>query len=177
MARRTTRGLRGSTLEEMINISNDIYREKNLAVIQKIPTPITPMEMDRDRHITLAYFDKKSTVDYMGVIQGIPICFDAKECATDTFPLSNIHEHQIAFMSDFQKQSGIAFFILRYTHKDENYLFPFEVIEQYWNRMMQGGRRSFTYEEIDKRYKIESNRNILIDYLSSFSKYIDDVES
>ena len=62
-----TRGLRGSTLEDFINHTNDSYREKHLALIQKIPTPITPIEIDKaSRHITLAYFDQKSTVDYIG---------------------------------------------------------------------------------------------------------------
>ncbi|MBQ4282609.1 MAG: Holliday junction resolvase RecU, partial [Lachnospira sp.] len=98
-----SRGLRGSTLEDMINLSNEKYEQSNLALIQKIPTPITPMTIDKaTRHITLAYFDKKSTVDYIGVVQGIPVCFDAKEIATDTFPLQNIHEHQIDFMANFE---------------------------------------------------------------------------
>ena len=50
-----TRGLRGSTLEELINRTNESYLEKVLALIQKIPTPITPIEIDKaSRHITLA---------------------------------------------------------------------------------------------------------------------------
>ena len=54
-----SRGLRGSTLEDMINHTNDLYREKKLALIQKIPTPITPVSIDKtSRHITLAYFDQ-----------------------------------------------------------------------------------------------------------------------
>ena len=69
-------------LEELINYTNEYYREKKLAVVQKIPTPIKPIRMDKDSsQITLAYFEKDSTVDYIGVVQGIPICFDAKECA------------------------------------------------------------------------------------------------
>ena len=53
-----TRGLRGSTLEDMINMTNESYREKGLALIQKIPTPITPINIDQStRHITLAYFE------------------------------------------------------------------------------------------------------------------------
>ena len=80
-----TRGLRGSTLEDLLNRTNDSYREKKLALIQKIPTPITPIEIDKkSRHITLAYFDMKSTVDYIGAVQGIPVCFDAKECAVSS---------------------------------------------------------------------------------------------
>ena len=98
MATWNSRGLRGSTLEEFINRTNEIYQENGLALIQKIPTPITPINIDKQtRHITLAYFDQKSTVDYIGAVQGIPVCFDAKECNTDTFPLANIHEHQVAF--------------------------------------------------------------------------------
>ena len=108
-----SRGLRGSTLEEMINKTNEKYSENKLALIQKVPTPITPINIDKNsRHITLAYFEKKSTVDYIGAVQGIPVCFDAKECNTDTFPLQNIHEHQIIFMENFEKQGGISFFVL-----------------------------------------------------------------
>ncbi len=107
-----SRGLRGSVLEEMINMTNTVYRDNNLALIQKIPTPITPITIDKEsRHITLAYFDRKSTVDYIGTVQGIPVCFDAKECRTDTFSLQNIHEHQYEFMKDFEEQGGISFII------------------------------------------------------------------
>ena len=88
MATWKTRGLRGSLLEDLINRTNEKYREQGLALIQKVPTPITPMKIDQEsRHITLAYFDQKSTVDYIGVVQGIPVCFDAKECALTTFSL------------------------------------------------------------------------------------------
>ena len=105
MATWNSRGLRGSLLEEMINMSNEKYRENHLALIQKVPTPITPITIDKEtRHITLAYFDQKSTVDYIGAVQGIPICFDAKECAVDTFSLQNIHPHQVEFMKDFEAQ-------------------------------------------------------------------------
>ena len=110
MATWKSRGLRGQGLEEMLNFVNDIYLQRGLALIQKIPTPITPIEIDKkNRHITLAYFDKKSTVDYIGAVQGIPVCFDAKECAYDRFSLANIHEHQIEFMKSFEEQKGISF--------------------------------------------------------------------
>ena len=74
-----SRGLRGSTLEDLLNRTNEKYLEHDLALIQKIPTPITPINIDKaSRHITLAYFEQKSTVDYIGAVQGIPNCFDAK---------------------------------------------------------------------------------------------------
>lgn len=60
MATWNSRGLRGSSLEELINYTNEYYREKKLAVVQKIPTPIKPIRMDKDSsQITLAYFGKR----------------------------------------------------------------------------------------------------------------------
>ena len=171
MATWNSRGLRGSRLEDMINTTNDVYMEKSLAVVQKIPTPITPVKMDNEsRHITLAYFEKKSTVDYIGVAQGIPICFDAKECAKETFPMMNIHEHQIEFMDSFEAQGGIAFIILEFTNLDEIYYIPLRDIFKFYNRAKNGGRKSFTYDEVDKSYRIKSQGEAKVHYLEMVNK-------
>lgn len=161
-----TRGLRGSTLEELINLTIEKYKDNEIALIQKIPTPIKPIKIDQtSRHITLAYFEQKSTVDYIGVVQGIPICFDAKECNTDTFPLQNIHEHQVMFMEQFEKQDGISFIIIHYTHKDEMYYIPFSYIKEFFERSNNGGRKSFKFEEIDHTYKIKSKNGVPVHFL------------
>ena len=166
MATWNTRGLRGSTLEDMINRTNDRYREKGLALIQKVPTPITPIKIDKEhRHITLAYFEQKSTVDYIGAVQGIPVCFDAKECAADTFSLQNIHEHQVRFMERFERQGGVAFFLIYYTHKDQLYYLPFARLLEFWRRAEEGGRKSFRYDELDARFFLPKKHGILVPYL------------
>lgn len=171
MATWNSRGLRGSTLEDMINRTNEKYAENGLALIQKIPTPITPVKMDKEtRHITLAYFDQKSTVDYIGAVQGIPICFDAKECAVDTFSLQNVHEHQINFMRDFEKQGGIAFVLIFYTHKNLLYYLTFEKLYEFWKRSVEGGRKSFRFDELDKDYCLPKKSGILVPYLDMINK-------
>ncbi len=173
MATWNSRGLRGSTLEDFINLSNEKYLSSGLAVIQKIPTPIKPIKIDKDsRHITLAYFDQKSTVDYIGVVQGIPVCFDAKETAVDTFPLTNIHPHQITFMENFEKQHGISFIILYFSARDEFYYIPFCDIMKFWLRGENGGRKSFTYDEIDKNYQIHGSKGVIVHYLETLQKDI-----
>lgn len=173
MATWNSRGLRGSTLEDFINMSNEKYLANGLALIQKIPTPIKPIKMDQEsRHITLAYFDQKSTIDYIGVVQGIPVCFDAKETAVDTFPLQNIHKHQIEFMTNFEKQNGISFIILYFSSRDEFYYIPFCDIIHYWLRGENGGRKSFTYDEIDKSYQIHSSKGVIVHYLEALQKDI-----
>ncbi len=171
MATWNSRGLRGSTLEEFINLSNEKYLENGLALIQKVPTPITPINIDKEtRHITLAYFDQKSTVDYIGAVQGIPVCFDAKECNTDTFPLQNIHAHQVAFMENFEKQGGVAFFLINYTKKDEFYYLRFEKLKEFWQRAEDGGRKSFRYEELEPEFFLPKGRSVLVPYLDGLQK-------
>ena len=177
MATWNSRGLRGSTLEDLINRTNEVYRNDGLALIQKIPTPITPIEIDKQsRHITLAYFEQKSTVDYIGAVQGIPVCFDAKECREDTFPLANIHEHQMNFMEAFEGQEGIAFFLLYYTNRDEFYYLPFRRAKAFWNRRKEGGRKSFRRDELSEEYFFHLERGFFIPYLKLLQKDLDERE-
>jgi len=162
-----SRGLRGSTLEDLLNRTNEKYLENGLALIQKIPTPITPINIDKEsRHITLAYFDQKSTVDYIGAVQGIPVCFDAKECNTDTFPLANIHPHQVEFMRQFEKQDGIAFILISFTHRDTFYYLRFGKLMEFWQRAESGGRKSFRYEELETDYFLPQVSGVLVPYLN-----------
>ena len=171
MATWNSRGLRGSSLEEFINRTNDTYLDHGLALIQKIPTPITPINIDKEtRHITLAYFDQKSTVDYIGAVQGIPVCFDAKECNTDTFPLQNIHEHQVQFMENFEKQGGIAFFLIRFSAHDEFYYLRLSKLYEFWMRANEGGRKSFRYEELEPEFFFRTGRGVLVPYLDMLQK-------
>lgn len=171
MATWNSRGLRGSTLEEFINLTNEKYLSQGLALIQKVPTPITPLKIDKDnRHITLAYFEQKSTVDYIGAVQGIPVCFDAKECNTDTFPLQNIHPHQIAFMRNFEQQDGVSFLVIFYSHRNEFYYLRYEKLMEFWNRAQEGSRKSFRYEELEPEFFFHSKGGILVPYLETMQK-------
>lgn len=172
-----SRGLRGSLLEEMINMTNEKYRESGLALIQKVPTPITPITIDKQtRHITLAYFEQKSTVDYIGAVQGIPVCFDAKECAVDLFMLQKIHPHQVQFMRDFDKQGGIAFFLIYFTARDIMYYMRIHELNVFWDRMEQGGRKSFRYGELKDKYFMKHKGGQMVPYLDMIQTDLNDRE-
>ncbi len=174
MATWNSRGLRGSTLEEFINRTNERYRENHLALIQKVPTPITPVNIDKStRHITLAYFDQKSTVDYIGAVQGIPVCFDAKECSTDTFPLQNVHPHQVAFMGEFEAQGGISFLIIYFSAQELFYYMPYAELKRFWDRAEAGGRKSFRREELNDCWYMEAKNGFLIPYLDKIQTDLD----
>lgn len=173
MAYWNSRGLRGSTLEELINLTNETYLRNNLAVIQKIPTSIKPVEFDKSKGvIKLAYFEQKSTVDYMGSVQGIPVCFDAKETTQKSLPISNIHDHQIEFMENFTNQNGIAF-ILAYFHIiNKCFFIPFEDIKLFWERAQNGGRKSISHQECNANFKIPINKGVFIHYLDALNTYL-----
>ena len=166
-----SRGLRGSFLEELLNMTIEKYHTQNLALIQKIPTPITPIKIDKEtRHITLAYFEQKSTVDYIGVVQGIPVCFDAKECHEDTFALANVHDHQVDFMRRFEKQEGIAFLLINFTSRDVYYYMRLRELEVFLERAEKGGRKSFRLDELDSRFMIKDLQQTYIPYLELIKK-------
>jgi len=174
MATWNSRGLRGSTLEEMVNRSNDQYRDMGLCLVQKIPTPITPIEIDKEhRHITLAYFEQKSTVDYIGAAQGIPICFDAKESKTDTFPMANVHEHQVNFMEDWEKQGGISFLLVFYSMRDSILYLPFRDLKRFWDRAESGGPKSAKLEEMDLSFVLPHGQ-VLVPYLDGIKKDLEE---
>jgi recombination protein U len=173
MAYWSSRGLRGSTLEEMVNLTNERYLEHGLALIEKIPTPIKPITLGKDKGtITLAYFEKKGSVDYIGVVQGIPICFDAKETTKDYLPLKNIHEHQVSYMEAFEKQEGVAFMLVYFSKIDQHYYLPFKTIKSYWEAAKEGGRKSIPIADFDKSLKISSKSGYLVHYLEALAKYI-----
>ena len=168
-----SRGLRGSELEEIVNLTNEKYREKHLALIQKIPTPIKPINIDKStRHITLAYFDQKSTVDYIGVVQGIPVCFDAKECHSKTFPIQNVHEHQVLFMQDFEDQGGIAFLLIHFSGEQRYFYLPFRQLVEFWNRSNTGHAKSFRLDELDDHFEV-FQQGYFLNYLPAIQKDLD----
>jgi len=168
----SNRGLRGSTFEELINMTNTRLRTQGLAIVEKIPTPITPVAIDKEsRHITLAYFEKKSSVDYIGAVQGIPICFDAKETRLKNFPINNIHRHQMEFMEDFVKQKGIAFMLVNFAALGECFFLPFEDLQPYWDAAQKGGRKSMPYEDFEHKYLVEQKGGHL-KYLDAINTYL-----
>lgn len=168
-----TPGARGSELEEMINTTNELYRRNGVALVQKIPTPITPLEMDEKKgRIKLAYFDKKSTVDYIGIAQGVGIAFDAKETLEMSMPLKNIHEHQVEFLIDFKKQKGEGFFIFYYKAVDKLFIVPIEKYIELLNKCKEEDRKSISYKEFDERYELHIEKGTYINYLNTLNNFL-----
>ena len=145
---------RGQKLEKDIEASIYYYRHWKMALIQKVPTPIKPVRVDYKRGIIYeAFFDGKSTVDYVGNYQGRMIAFDAKETAIQSLPLQNVEDHQYQYLKMNHELGGISFLMVSFTDTDEVFYLPFDTLEEYWQLARKGIRKSIPYKEFQSRVK------------------------
>lgn len=160
---------RGMDLENLINDTNDYLLTNDIAVIYKKPTPIGVVKVEyvgNKQVITKAYYSSPSTLDYNGIYKGRYIEFDAKETKNKTsFPLSNIHEHQIKHIERIIVHGGIAFLII--SMNENYYLLPGDKLISF---IKGETRKSIPYEYIKNNgYLLEYNYSKGLNYI----KYID----
>ncbi|AJC96198.1 Holliday junction resolvase RecU [Staphylococcus hyicus] len=171
-------GGRGMTLENDIERSNQFYMKQRRAVIHKKPTPVQVVHVDYPKRsqavIKEAYFRTPSTTDYNGIYKGYHIDFEAKETKNKTsFPLQNIHEHQVMHMSRVLDQGGMVFLLIRFKVFDDVYLLPFKNFLPFWERYLQGGKKSISVEEIQENsYYIPYQYQPRLNYLDAVDKLI-----
>ncbi len=157
---------RGMDLENIINETNLYYLEKDIALIYKKPTPIGVVKVSYENNkqvINKAYFATQSTLDYNGLYKGKYIEFDAKNTESKTsFPLNNIHPHQIKHIRNVIKHGGIVFLIIAM-----NNMYYLLNGPDLINFIDNNDRKSIPYEFIQKNaYLLEYNYNKGINYLT-----------
>ena len=160
-------GNRGMTLEEDINLTNEYYKEQNIALIYKKPIPIKVLKINSTKtRIQDAFYEKKSTLDYNGIYKEKYIEFDAKETNNKTsFPLSNIHNHQIEHIKNILEYKGITFLIVRFNLLNTTYLLPGDKLVEFINNKE---RKSIPLDYFEQNCKkIELKYRPRLDYLKS----------
>ena len=113
--------------EHELNKSNEYYININKALIYKKPTPIRIVKVDYPNRshakIVEGYYQTPSTTDYNGIYKGMYIDFEAKETRSITsFPLNNIHQHQIDHLCKIYSHGGVGFIIVRFIKLNTTYL-------------------------------------------------------
>lgn len=160
-------GNRGMDFESEINQSNEYYREKDIAIITKRPTPINVVKVNYERgaKITEAFFETQSTTDYNGVYKSRYLDFEAKSTHSNTsFPLKNIAPQQITHLEGVIRHGGIAFFLIHLALSEEVYLLKADFICDFYHN---GDRKSIPLETIrEKGYKVPIGYRPRYDYLS-----------
>ncbi|KOS69025.1 Holliday junction resolvase [Lysinibacillus contaminans] len=170
---------RGKTLEDEIDEANAYYLNRQLAVIHKKPVPVQIVKVEYPSRsaavIREAYFRTPSTTDYNGVWNGYYIDFDAKETSSKTsFPLKNIHTHQMTHMQKVTEQLGVAFILMRFSTLERYFIVPYEVLQKAWCAMEKGERKSIPLTQIEQEaYEIPTSYYPRIDYLNVLQQFIE----
>lgn len=164
-----SRGMRGDVLEELLLMTNNYYKSKRLGRVDQVAVPIKVLEIDKRGMITKAFFEKKSTVDFQGIIQGVGVAFDAKETNLKSLPLKNIHPHQVEFMKDITDQGGLSFLIVHFKFCDEYFLLPYEWLHHY---IVVENRQSIPYKVMPKAFQIERPSGGILNYLPALNAYV-----
>lgn len=168
-------GKRGMSLESDINSSNKYYLENDIAVIYKKPTPIKVVKVDYNKRIntkiTEAYYEVPSTTDYNGIYKGKYIDFEAKESKSKTsFPINNIHKHQIDHLERIERHGGISFIIIRFSVLNKTFLILTKDFIQYFE---SNNKKSIPVSFIEEKgFLIKDGYNPIIDYLKIVDKFI-----
>ncbi len=162
---------RGMAFEHEINLSNDYYREHDICLITKRPTPINIVKVDYSKgaKITHAYFEEQSTTDYNGVYKSRYIDFEAKSTKNRTsFPLNNITKHQIEHLKLVIKHGGIAFFIINFQSLNKVYLLDASYVISFFEK---GERKSIPLEcFVNEGIEINQGYNPRIDYIKAIEE-------
>ena len=165
---------RGMVLENDINVTNEYYIEKGIALIYKKPTPIKITKVNYDKSkIVEAFFESPSTLDYNGLYKGKYIEFDAKETQSKTsFALVNIHSHQLEYIKKVYKLDGVVFLIIRFVLLNETYILMGRDLLDFLNN---NTRKSIPYSYIkEKGYIIELKYIPRLDYLKVLDRIMED---
>lgn len=170
---------RGMVLENDLNITNKYYLDIKKAFIYKKPTPIkivkttypTKSNKKVDIVINEAYFESPSTTDYNGLYKGKYIDFEAKETTNKTsFPLNNIHKHQINHLRNIMENDGIAFLIVRFIEHNKTYLL---FAKDFFDYIDKNNKKSIPYNYFEEKgYEIKEKYSPRLDYLEIVDKYL-----
>ncbi|MCR5741273.1 MAG: Holliday junction resolvase RecU [Gammaproteobacteria bacterium] len=182
-AKKISTSNRGMLFEDLLNESNAKYLDRDIAVIYKKPIPIQIVNVDYPKRseakITEAFYKVPSTTDYNGVYRGYYIDFDAKQCNSLTsFPLSNVHQHQILHLERIEKHGGIGFLLIYFNRLDEIYLLRSKDLSKFSSEAKAGGRKSIPIESFRENcILIKESFPIRVPYLNAVDIIIDEIEA
>ncbi|MEK5038930.1 Holliday junction resolvase RecU [Sporosarcina sp. FSL K6-3457] len=160
----------GKQLERLIDMTHHQYRNKGVADIRKVPTPVQITSNNRGK--VTGYTQTGEWVDYVGAHNGKTIVFDAKETKLKSFPLENLQPHQYELLKSWREQGAAAFLIVQFTKlHEEIYLLPFKILQEYWEDAEKGGRKSIPHSAFIERCDlIKSEGGVTLHYLKNIRR-------
>lgn len=158
---------RGMTSENIIDITCRQYKERNLAIINKVPTPVKVLSNKLGK-IT-GFYEKKGTVDFEGTIKGgRSIAFDSKETKEKNLPLKNIHQHQLNYMESVSRMGGIAFILVNFTSLDKYYRLDIKDLLGYIKTPYESNLKSVPISFFETyATEVKSRNGLYLDFLNN----------
>lgn len=131
---------RGMFLESIINKTIKLLEKEEIAMFskQKLNINFASVKKVNNKLITNnAYIATKSTIDYLGIYEGVFIAFEAKSTEKDYLLFSNIKDHQHEYLNKIIKYGGIAFYIVCFKEWNEFYVVETKHIKKQLNKKIK----------------------------------------
>jgi recombination protein U len=155
---------RGKSLEYLTEWACSYYKKRDIAVINKIPTPFKII--GRFKNFYFGHYDKKSTVDFEGILKtGQHIAFDCKQTKGNRFSLDNVKQHQFDYLKSIQKLNGLSFLLIEFTDINKYIRLHYTDLDCFWGMQSnKRGTKSITFEALSK-FQLTQNTKVTIDFL------------
>ncbi|HHX79257.1 MAG TPA: Holliday junction resolvase RecU [Acholeplasmataceae bacterium] len=162
----------GMLFEEALNISNEYYRNQDIAHIYKKPTPIQVVKVDypsrNKAKIVEAYYKTPSTTDYNGIYKGKYIDYEAKETNNLSFSFTHIANHQLLHLQNIDKHGGIAFIIIYYRKVEKVIIIDIKIFMELYKLGLENKEKSIKVAKaLEIGVEVKLKYSPPIDYLKA----------
>lgn len=165
---KSNRGNRGRALEELIEKINAIYRQKNIALIHKVPTAWIPIR-NRQGKIVTAKVDRKASVDFLGVYDKCAVAFDAKYTGQRRMRWDRLAPHQMEFLAAWERAGGVGFVVVGFG-LENLYVVPWRWWQEGYDKWQaREDMASFCADDMATGWSVRPGR-VPLDYLASVGK-------
>lgn len=166
MAKNFDMANKGRKFEEEVIRANTFYKNKGLALVQKISTPWNVIS--KGKKVIGAFPKEKSTLDFRGTVKGgLSISFDCKESEDERgLPLKHILDHQIEYIRLALEMNETSFILCSMKKLNKVFFIPGEIVIEYWDRWKENKRkRGYNYIPYLDMKEIFYGENANLDYL------------
>ena len=126
---------RGLEWERILEGHHQRLEVTNRAVVFRTPPPVVLTGRLRGGAYR-AVMTAKGPPDYVGIVEvnGTPLSFamEAKDCHSDRWPFSKLHEHQAKALSMCESAGGVSVVAIRHCKTDTFWLLPWRSIKERW---------------------------------------------
>lgn len=158
---------RGQPFEEFLRFANDRYRQRKIAVIEKLPTEFIPLR-DRTGKIHSVKVEHKSKVDFIGRYKHYPIAIEAKNSNDPTIRWDRVEEHQADYMDEFTEQPGTIGLVLVSFNLKRFFAIPWAFWKAAYDARVRRGDRTatVTVEAFGQTWEVPKKNSVRIEELN-----------